>query len=107
MTLKEEPRARRPSDFNDNLLKAVLEQNLRQSVERYNTCQSTVIRHLEKLGKFSKLGVWVPHNLSERNKEDHMSITTRLGFLLISTCLLCPGKITSLSVEEQTDLLGY
>lgn len=45
--------------------------------ERLNTSQSTVIRHLEKLGKVSKVGVWVPHNLSERNK-DRMSIATSL-----------------------------
>ncbi|XP_015185986.1 PREDICTED: histone-lysine N-methyltransferase SETMAR-like [Polistes dominula] len=82
MTLKDEPRARRPSDFDDNLLKAVLEQNPRQSTrciaERLNTSQSTVIRHLGKLGKISKLGVWVPYNLSEQNKEDLMSIATSL-----------------------------
>ncbi|GFY56090.1 histone-lysine N-methyltransferase SETMAR [Trichonephila inaurata madagascariensis] len=82
MTLKNEPRAGLPSDFNDNILKAVLEQNPRQSTkciaERLNTSQSTVIRHLEKLGKVNKLGVWVPHNLSERNKEDRLSIITSL-----------------------------
>ncbi|XP_043260411.1 histone-lysine N-methyltransferase SETMAR-like [Colletes gigas] len=81
-TLKDEPRAGRPSDFDDNLLKAILEQNPRKSTrgiaERLNTSQSTVNRHLEKLGKVSKLGVWVPHNLSERNKEDRMSIATSL-----------------------------
>ncbi|XP_043494577.1 histone-lysine N-methyltransferase SETMAR-like [Polistes fuscatus] len=51
MTLKDEPREERPSDFDDNLLKTILEQNPRQSTrciaERLNTSQSTVIRHLE------------------------------------------------------------
>ncbi|XP_043496497.1 histone-lysine N-methyltransferase SETMAR-like [Polistes fuscatus] len=59
MTLKEEPRAGRPSDFGDNFLKAVLKQNQRQSTrcitEKLNTLQSTVIRHLEKLEKVSKI----------------------------------------------------
>ena len=81
-TLKDEPRAGRPSDFDDNLLKAILEQNPCQSTrdiaERLNTSRSTVNRHLEKLGKVRKLGVWVPHNLSERNKEDRISIATSL-----------------------------
>lgn len=81
-TLKDEPRVGHPSDFDDNLLKAILEQNPRQSTrgiaERLNTSQSTVNRHLQKLGKVCKLGVWVPHNLSERNKEDRMSIATSL-----------------------------
>ncbi|KAG5311914.1 SETMR methyltransferase, partial [Pseudoatta argentina] len=76
-TLKDGPRAGCPSDLDDNLLKAMLEQNPRQSTRdiagRSNTSQSTVCRHLEKLGKVSKLGVWVPHNLSERNKEDRNS----------------------------------
>ncbi|XP_043510306.1 histone-lysine N-methyltransferase SETMAR-like isoform X2 [Frieseomelitta varia] len=79
--LKDEPRAGRPSDLDDNLLKAILEQNLRQSTidiaGRLNTSQSTVCLYLEKLGKVSKLGVWVPHNLSERNKEDRISYNRR------------------------------
>lgn len=53
-TLKVEPRLVRPFDFDNNLLKAVVEQNPRQSTrclaERLNTSQSTVIRPLEKLG---------------------------------------------------------
>ncbi|KOX68336.1 Histone-lysine N-methyltransferase SETMAR [Melipona quadrifasciata] len=61
-TLKDEPRAGRSSDLDDNLLKAILEQNPRQSTRdiagRLNTSKSTVCRHLEKLGKVSKLGVW-------------------------------------------------
>ncbi|XP_054005260.1 histone-lysine N-methyltransferase SETMAR-like [Hylaeus anthracinus] len=81
-TLKDKPRAGRPFDFDDNLLKAILMQNPRQSTRgiagRLNTSQSTVNRHLEKLGEVSKLGVWVSHNLSEWNKEDRMSIATSL-----------------------------
>ncbi|XP_043485383.1 histone-lysine N-methyltransferase SETMAR-like [Polistes fuscatus] len=53
MTLKDKPKSGRPSNFNDNLLKAVLEQNPRQLtryiVERLNTSQSTVICYLEIL----------------------------------------------------------
>lgn len=81
-TLKDEPRAECPSDLDENLLKAILEQNPCQSTRdiagRLNTSQSTICRYLEKLGKVSKLGVWVSHNLSERNKEDRMSIATSL-----------------------------
>ena len=35
-------------------------------------------RHLEKLRKIFKLGVWVSRNLSERNKEDRMAVATSL-----------------------------
>ena len=58
-TLKDEPRAGCPSDFDDDLLKALLEQNphqlTRNIAERLNTSQSTVCRRLEKLGKVSEL----------------------------------------------------
>ena len=30
------------------------------------------------MGKVSKLGVWVPHALSEKNKADRLSIATNL-----------------------------
>lgn len=82
VTLKDEPRGSRPSDFDDDILKSILEQNPRQTTrelaEKLNTSQSTVFRHLEKLGKVRKLGQWVPHNLSEHNKADRMSIATCL-----------------------------
>ena len=45
---------------------------------KLNTSQSTICRHLEKMGKVSKLGVWVPHALSEKNKADRLSIATSL-----------------------------
>ena len=81
-SLKDEPRVGRSSNLDDNLLKTTLEQNPRRSTRdiagRLNTSQSTVCRHLEKLGKVNKLGVRVLHNLSERNKENRMSIATSL-----------------------------
>ena len=59
--LNDELRVGRPSEFDDNFLKAVLEQSPRQSTEyiakRIHASQSTVCRHLEKLGKVCKLGV--------------------------------------------------
>ena len=64
-----------------------MEQNPRQSTrdiaKKIHITQSTVYRHFEKLGKVCKLGAWVPHNLSERNKEDRMPI---------ATCLLSPVR---------------
>ena len=61
MTLKDEPRMGRPSDFDDDVLNSLLEENPRQSTrelaQKLNTSQSTVCRHVKKLGKVSKLGV--------------------------------------------------
>ena len=70
----------RLSEFDDNFPKAILEQKPRQTrdiVIQMYTSQLTVYRHLQKLGNVFKLGVWVSHNLSERNK-DHMTIATSL-----------------------------
>ena len=46
--------------------------------DKLNTSQFAICRHLEKMGKVSKLGVWVPHTLSEKNKADHLLIATSL-----------------------------
>jgi predicted HTH transcriptional regulator len=47
------------SDFDDDILNAILEQNPRQTtrelVERLNTSQTTVHQHLENLGEVSKI----------------------------------------------------
>lgn len=57
---------------------SVLEQNSHQSTRgiagMMNALRLTVNHHLEKLGKASKLGVWIHHKLSERNKEHRISI---------------------------------
>ena len=42
----------------------------------FNKSQSTIWRHLKKIEKVSKLGVWNPHKLREKNKEDRISIVT-------------------------------
>jgi len=73
-SLKNEPRTGRLSDFDVEALKSLAECNARQSTrelaDKLNTSQSTICRHLKKFGKVSKLGVWVPHALSETNKAD-------------------------------------
>ena len=43
-----------------------------------NTSQFTICCHLKKIGKMSKLGIWIPHTLSEKNKENIISIATSL-----------------------------
>ena len=81
-SLKDEPRPGRSSDFDAEALKSLVEWNARQSTrksaDKLNTSQSSIFFHLEKMGKVSKLGVWVPHALSEKNKADRLSIATSL-----------------------------
>lgn len=58
ISLRDKPLSGRPSDFDDNISKALLGQNPRQTTEQtLNTSQSTLNRHQEKIGKISKSGV--------------------------------------------------
>ena len=74
-SLKNEPRPGCSLDFDAEALKSLVEcnacQSTRELADKLNTSQSTICRHLEKMGKVSKLGVWVPHALSEKNKADY------------------------------------
>ena len=69
-------------DFDAEALKALVDCNACQSTQeladKLNTSQSTICCHLEKIGKVSKLGVWLPHALSEKNKADDLLIATSL-----------------------------
>ena len=56
-----------------------------QSTQKYkrlaldlSTSHSTICCHLKKISKVSKLGTWVPHTLSEKNKDDRKSMVTSL-----------------------------
>ena len=79
-SLKDEPRPGRSSDFDAEAVKSLVECNARHSTrelaDKLNTSQSAICRHLEKMGKVSKLGVWVPQALSENHKTDRLSIAT-------------------------------
>ena len=75
--LKDKPRPVRSSVFEAEALTSLVECNARQSTrelaDKLNTSQSAICRHLEKMEKVRKLGVWVPHALSEKNKADRLS----------------------------------
>ncbi|XP_029053578.2 histone-lysine N-methyltransferase SETMAR-like [Osmia bicornis bicornis] len=68
-SFQDEPKPGRSTDVDDNVLKVLVKQNPRQTTrklaDKMRTSQSTICRHLEKLGKVSKLGVWFPHELSK------------------------------------------
>ena len=82
-SLKDEPSPGHSSDFDAEALKSLVECNACQSTwelaDKLSMSQSTICRHLEKMGKVSKLDVWVPHALSEKNKADCLSIATTLS----------------------------
>jgi histone-lysine N-methyltransferase SETMAR len=72
----------RPSDFDDNALIQAVEEDesltTRMLAEQFDVDQSTIVRHLKKLGKVWKLGGWVPHELSDDNKTERVLIFSQL-----------------------------
>ena len=75
------PRSGRPSEFDENHLKALLKEESRQTsrelVEKINCDQKTILNHLHSMGFAEKLGVWLPHELSENNKKNCLQIASQ------------------------------
>ena len=74
------PRSGRPSEFDKEHLKALLKeeshQTSRELTKKMNCDQKTILNHLHSMGFAEKLGVWVPHELSENNK-NHLQIASQ------------------------------
>ena len=49
----------------------------RELAEKINCNQKTILDHLHSMGFAKKLGVWVPHKLSENNKENRLQIASQ------------------------------
>lgn len=81
-SLSDKPRSGRPSTVDNDALKNLVEESPRSTTREYaetlGCAQSTVVTHLESLGKVPKLGVWVPHLLSQRNREQRLDACTSL-----------------------------
>ena len=73
----------RKSDFDDQALLDAVEEDesltTRILAEMFTVNHATIVRRLKKLGKVWKLAGWVPHELSEKNKEDRVRIFTELS----------------------------
>ena len=74
------PHSRRP-EFDEDHLKALLKEESRQTslalAEKINCDQKMILNHLHLMGFAEKLGVWMPHELSENNKENHLQIASQ------------------------------
>lgn len=81
-SIEDDPRSGRPVDFNNDVLKNLVESEpqltVDQIAERMDSSHGTVFRHLKEIGKVSKLGKWVPHELSEINCQQRLNICTSL-----------------------------
>ena len=75
------PHSGRPSEFDKDHLKAIFKeessQTSRELAEKMNCDQKTILNHLHSMGFAKKLGVWVPYELSENNKENHLQIASQ------------------------------
>ncbi|GFV88596.1 histone-lysine N-methyltransferase SETMAR [Trichonephila clavipes] len=79
--IDDEPRSGRPVNFDDDILRNFVESETQlivdQIEERINSSHGTVFHHL-KIGKVSKLGKWVLHELSKANCQQRINICTSL-----------------------------
>ncbi|KOC58661.1 Histone-lysine N-methyltransferase SETMAR [Habropoda laboriosa] len=77
--LKDAPRSGRPVEFDEERLNQLLHENSRQTareLEGKMECSHTAIeKHLHSLGKVQKCGAWVPHALSDNNKNQRATIS--------------------------------
>ncbi|KAG9431031.1 histone-lysine N-methyltransferase SETMAR-like [Apis mellifera carnica] len=80
--LSDKPRSGRPSLIDDDVVKAILEQDpfltISEIAERLNSAQQTIFDHIRKIGLVWKYSRWVPHELSQKNLDDRVVICTSL-----------------------------
>ena len=76
--LKDAPRSGRPTEVDDDKIKAMIENNRRSTTwkiaEKLNISQTCVERHLKQLGYINKLNIWVLHKLNEIQLTKRISI---------------------------------
>ena len=67
------PCSGRPSEFDEDHHKALLKEESHQTshelAEKMNCDQKTIFNHLHSMGFAKKLGVWMPHELSENKRK--------------------------------------
>ena len=70
---EDSPRSGRPSEIDDDQLRARIEADpqvtVRDLAEEFKVSKTTIDDHLKAMGKVSKLNYWVPHKLSDNNRQ--------------------------------------
>ena len=71
--LEDKPRSGRPTEIDEMALRELVEANsrltTREMADALGHSHSTIERHLAEMGKVSKLGSWVPHTLTQSNRD--------------------------------------
>ncbi|XP_076381130.1 histone-lysine N-methyltransferase SETMAR-like [Megalopta genalis] len=77
-SLKDDQRSGRPSEVEDDKIKAIIESNrhitVREIAERLNVSHTAIEYHIKSLGLVKKLDVWIPHELKEIHLTQRISI---------------------------------
>ncbi|GFS89280.1 histone-lysine N-methyltransferase SETMAR [Nephila pilipes] len=72
--LSYEPRDRTKTQVDNDVLKNTVEANSSQSARglslMYNVSKQTILTHLAQIGKVKKLDKWIPHELTDAQKEE-------------------------------------
>ena len=80
--LKDALRSGRPTEVDDDKIKAMIENNRRSTTreisEKLNISHTCFERHLKHLGYVNKLDIWVPHKLNEIQLTKRISICDSL-----------------------------
>lgn len=81
-SLEDEEGRGRPSEVDNDQLRAIIEadtlKTTREVAEELNVNQSTIVRHLVQIGKVKKLDKWVPHELTENQKNRRFEVSSSL-----------------------------
>ncbi|XP_017795782.1 PREDICTED: histone-lysine N-methyltransferase SETMAR-like [Habropoda laboriosa] len=77
-SLEDQERLGRPSTRDEDQIKTMIENNPHHTTckvgEMLNISKSTIHEHFVKLGYINRFDVWVPHDLTEKNLMDRISI---------------------------------
>ncbi|XP_018050476.1 PREDICTED: histone-lysine N-methyltransferase SETMAR-like [Atta colombica] len=72
----------RPSTTDEDQIKILIENNpcymTRKLAEMLNMSKSTIHEHFVKFGYINRFDVWIPHDLTEKNLMDRISICDSL-----------------------------
>lgn len=88
--LEDKIRSGRPSEFDEERLQELLKEDGRQTsrelAEKIGCTHPTILRHLHSMGFEQKFGAWVPHKLSDQDKENRLQIAAQLLARHRATC---------------------
>ena len=100
--LEDLPGRGRRSHVDDERLKALVEEDPKMTCRELSTLLNrsvcTIHEHLKLVGKVNKRGRWVPHRLTDKNKQDRVRIATDLlnryreGSLKLDNIVTCDEK---------------